>query len=148
MASGLKRYFHGRPCLRGHISQRTTSGQCCCECVNLLYIRNPANREKKRLAYWKEGAREKRRALNLKAKYGLTIEQYNAMLLAQNFRCEICGDPSDLATKRLVVDHDHKTDKIRSLLCDKCNLGLGSFLDEPRRLKKAIAYLRRHAVGA
>jgi hypothetical protein len=44
----------------------------------------------------------------------------------------------------LVVDHNHKTDNIRELLCYLCNVGLGSFKDDEGRLKNAIAYLRKH----
>lgn len=144
MARGLTRYFHGRPCKHGHISQRDTGTHSCCECRIANYANNPANRERKRLAYWKEGGKEKRRALNLKAQYGLTIEQFNAMALSQDFCCAICDERSDLAGKRLVVDHDHATGKLRSLLCCRCNLGLGSFNDNRKRLARAIKYLLNH----
>lgn len=50
--------------------------------------------------------------------------------------CAICG-----GKEKLVVDHDHETDKVRGLLCFFCNLGLGNFRDNPQLLKKAIEYL-------
>jgi hypothetical protein len=111
----------------------------------MYYRRRPELREKKRLAYWKEGGREDRRARNLKRNYGLTIEQYDALLAQQSGRCAICGDRGENHnSKRLVVDHNHRTDAIRALLCLTCNLGLGGFKDDPERLKKAIEYLTRH----
>jgi hypothetical protein len=143
-ARGLTQYFTGKPCGRGHVSARSVSGQCCLECKRTIYAADPKNKEQKRLDYWKHGGKEKRRALNLKAQYGLTVDQYNKMALAQDFRCAICDDRADLATARLVVDHDHKTKKVRGLLCYTCNLGLGAFNDQPFKLKQAILYLKKH----
>ncbi len=62
-------------------------------------------------------------------RYGITVEQYDAMLRQQNGLCAICGR----APKRfrLAVDHDHETGEIRGLLCTRCNLGLGWFRDDP-----------------
>ncbi|MFH8577146.1 endonuclease VII domain-containing protein [Streptomyces zaomyceticus] len=69
--------------------------------------------------------------------YGLTAEELEAMETAQEGRCLICGDPGD----PLVVDHCHVTGKVRGLLCTLCNLGLGAFRDQPRRMAAAMAYL-------
>lgn len=55
--------------------------------------------------------------------------------------CAICECPDK---KRLSVDHDHQTGKIRGLLCANCNLALGNFKDDPDRLAKAIVYLKRN----
>ena len=61
---------------------------------------------------------------NLRAKYGLTLEDYDNMLEQQKGVCAICGgiNPSG---RRLAVDHDHKTGEIRGLLCQHCNTHLG-----------------------
>ena len=80
-----------------------------------------------------------RRITELCYKYGLTFESYREMLEKANGVCEICEDWS----KRLIVDHDHETDKNRGLLCDSCNLGLGHFQDEIEILRSAIIYLQR-----
>lgn len=55
--------------------------------------------------------------------------------------CEICGDPVAGLTHHL--DHDHKTGRLRGVLCNHCNSGLGHFRDSPERLTAAIAYLTR-----
>lgn len=77
-------------------------------------------------------------------KLGLTLESYAEMLAAQNETCAICKRPQ--RTKRaLAVDHDHATGKIRALLCDHCNRGLGYFFDRPDLLEVARCYLITHA---
>lgn len=70
--------------------------------------------------------------------YGLTPEQYDAMLAAQGGLCAICR-----RDRVLVVDHDHATGAVRGLLCTPCNTGLGLFLDAPAALLQAAAYLEQ-----
>lgn len=79
------------------------------------------------------------RRARLKKKYGISLEQYDAMLAKQGGVCAICGRPP--GRRRLAVDHCHKTKRVRGLLCYKCNYGLGVFRDDPVRLAKASAYL-------
>lgn len=80
--------------------------------------------------------REKR----LKAEYGLTAEQYDAMVEAQGGLCAICGQVED--GKPLVVDHCHDSGRVRGLLCNACNAGLGFMRDSQRSLLRAVEYLR------
>lgn len=74
-----------------------------------------------------------------RTKYNISLEDYKSMSIAQNNRCIICGRTSK---KRLVVDHDHKTGAVRGLLCNYCNTGLGSFMDNISFLESAIQYLK------
>jgi hypothetical protein len=63
---------------------------------------------------------------------------------AQDGRCAICGVPEAEAPRaRLAVDHDHDSNRIRGLLCNNCNCGLGHFKDSPSRMLAAIEYLAR-----
>jgi hypothetical protein len=109
-------------------------------------------RDKKRAAegYYKEKwvntspAERKRHARQAKyRKYGLTNKEFAEMLKAQDNACAICGRVPKGREKALAVDHDHDTGKVRSLLCGRCNMGLGYFQDDSALLKKAQAYLRK-----
>src|SRR5262245_45087543 len=73
----------------------------------------------------------------LKANYGISLEDYERMLERQGGVCAICKKKSD---ETLCVDHCHRTRKLRSLLCRKCNIGLGCFDDDPALLRAAAAY--------
>jgi hypothetical protein len=76
----------------------------------------------------------------LRRKYGITFEDYTAMLAQQGGGCAICGGVN--ADGRVLhVDHHHGTGAVRGLLCQKCNHGIGLFRDTPDLLTRAIAYL-------
>ncbi|KKL81777.1 hypothetical protein LCGC14_1991340 [marine sediment metagenome] len=79
------------------------------------------------------------RRKNLQRLYGITLEDYERMLKEQGGGCAICG----VAPKKLshAVDHNHKTGKVRGILCHMCNRGLAFFRDKPERLTEAAAYL-------
>ena len=76
----------------------------------------------------------------LKRKYGLTLEKVDKMYQEQKGCCAICGNHYD----KLVVDHNHDTGKVRDLLCNICNLGLGKFKDNKNILLLAVKYLEKH----
>jgi len=80
--------------------------------------------------------KESRRSRGLVNKYGITQLEYDDMLIAQNGVCGICMGKSD---KQLAVDHDHKTGRIRGLLCHKCNMSLGVLED---KLEMVVDYLK------
>lgn len=75
-------------------------------------------------------------------KYGITVEQYELLLKRQKGVCAICRRPPK-ARARLSVDHDHKTKKVRGLLCLSCNFALGHFEDQLGWLKRALQYLQK-----
>lgn len=74
--------------------------------------------------------------------YGITLEIYDEMLAAQGGVCLICHRAP--RNKKLAVDHDHKTKKVRGLLCSRCNWGLGKFNENSAFLQRAADYLRQH----
>lgn len=86
--------------------------------------------------------RKSLRASHLKRKYGITLEDYDGMLVAQGGRCAICGEPEPDG-RSLHVDHDHDTGAVRGLLCFTCNAGIGMFDHDLRLLDAAADYLRR-----
>lgn len=75
--------------------------------------------------------------------YGITIEQYDEMLRAQNNSCAICKTDTPGGRGRWAVDHCHSTGRVRGLLCASCNLGLGHFKDNQAFLAEAISYLNK-----
>ena len=83
---------------------------------------------------------EKIRRNRLKMSYGLSLESYHAMLMAQDNKCAIC-----LSTfkKTPHVDHCHETKKVRGLLCSNCNTGIGYFKENILILRSAEDYLER-----
>jgi hypothetical protein len=80
---------------------------------------------------------------------GITIEQYNQMHVEQKGLCVICNQPetrinsSNKKPGRLVIDHCHKTKKVRALLCHNCNTGIGKFFDDPVRIIRAARYVKQ-----
>jgi hypothetical protein len=86
---------------------------------------------------------------SLKYKFNITLADYNKLLKNQNNTCAICNkketrkDYRTNITRSLSIDHNHKTGKIRGLLCSKCNNAIGLFNDNVTILNKAINYLKK-----
>lgn len=92
-------------------------------------------------ASYKKGHAQKR-IYSRHYRYGITEEQFQQKLEEQKNVCAICGtDTPGRNHENFHVDHCHTTGKIRGLLCDKCNRGLGYFNDNPDALRKAAHYL-------
>lgn len=80
-----------------------------------------------------------------RSKYGITVEDFERIAEQQGGKCAICGRLASQCTwSKLVVDHCHKTGRVRALLCDACNKGIGTLGDDPNRLRAAAEYLERH----
>lgn len=86
----------------------------------------------------------------MKSSYGLTEEDYEAMLEVQEYTCWICH--KDEERKRedgtplsLSVDHCHVSGRVRGLLCTKCNTALGLFREDVEAMQRAIDYLKMFA---
>lgn len=93
------------------------------------------------------GSSDYYRNSNLQRNYGITLEDYDDMLLDQKGVCAICGTDDPKGKGRFHVDHCHTTGKVRGLLCHHCNVGLGHFEDNIERLLDAIEYLRAGKFG-
>lgn len=79
----------------------------------------------------------------LRARYGITLERFNEMLAEQGGGCAICGARDNGDGRVLYVDHCHKSEKVRGILCHHCNAGIGHFRDDIGLILKAIEYLQR-----
>jgi hypothetical protein len=107
-------------------------------------------REKRAKKYY-ENNFEKVRYSDIRYRFGISQEQYEALLAKQNGLCAICGLPPE-KDEYLSVDHDHRCCKsmgkscgkcVRALLCVACNAGIGTFKDRIDLIKKAIVYLQQ-----
>ena len=90
----------------------------------------------------------RQRENTLKTLYGLTVEEFNDLYTKQNGRCAICGQPKKVKGKTkketICVDHNHKTGKVRGLLCHYCNITLGFLENNLHLLDKMLAYLGKN----
>src|SRR6266513_3859490 len=90
------------------------------------------------------------RASHLKNAYGLTLAKYYRLLRRQDGKCAICSGINETygehRIESLCVDHDHKTGKIRGLLCHKCNRAIGNVNDRADLLRKMADYLERGGI--
>ena len=102
--------------------------------------RNARYKEHKRRNYVNTTSPEKRRAAHLKKMYGLSLDDYEALLLSQNGVCAMCGLSS---REPLFVDHDHENGRVRGLLCSSCNILLGWVERAPELVESALAYLQQ-----
>ena len=99
-------------------------------------------------SYCRECAHKSSRSNHLQRQFSITEAQYNLMLKSQENKCAICNQPETAkhqsgGIKNLAVDHDHKTFKIRGLLCMHCNQAIGKFKHNIKTLKQAILYLEK-----
>lgn len=89
----------------------------------------------------------RRRNTQLKGLYGITLNEFELRLEQQNNQCEICGCQFIQDSKGLLkasVDHNHKTGKIRGIICNTCNLTLGRVKEDVSILYKMIQYLEKY----
>ena len=94
---------------------------------------------------WKIRNQDTARDRYLQRQYGITEQEYNAILLSQNNRCCLCGiefNSGKFGPDSPVVDHCHTHGHVRGILCNECNRGLGYFHDNIQALENAATYLR------
>lgn len=146
-ANNLSTYEARRPCkFCGGMIRLVTSRNC----VNKCRYRNPDAMEKARIKarlhrkrypeqkkkYYYDN-QERWKEDRLKKAHGITLADYEGMKKSQGGRCFICN----IMPSRLVVDHCHKSRKVRSLLCDNCNTGIGHFKEDPVIMLSAMKYV-------
>jgi len=124
----------------------------CKQCANQRVSAHQRADSKRGNAYrrkWAGQNRDRVENSRLKSRFGISLSEYNSMLESQGGVCAICGKPETSKDKRgvrkLAVDHDHATGKVRGLLCYTCNSGLGYFREDKSALASAITYLIERA---
>jgi len=136
-----------RSCRNGHVNpERNKWGACveCCKVHRKRWARANPDKRRESQRRWDRANADKVRAIRRRYVYGIAPEEVDALLRKQNNRCAICARPPNGRAKVLVVDHDHATQKVRGLLCDWCNRGLGLFQDDAESLIRAAAYLKKN----
>lgn len=140
-AKGLCKMHYARLLRHGHTRYRDRKkpAKICSVpgCSNWLYAKGMCHQ------HWQR----RKKALS---DYGVSPERLAEMVKAQDGKCAICGkaeqscDGASGKLRDLSIDHDHETGDARGLLCNRCNRGLGYFMDSAELLRAAIAYLDRH----
>ena len=106
------------------------------------YRKEHKKEEKQYNKEYKEKHKEELKYHSIERIYGLSPEEYDAMLKAQHNRCAICRKPF-VDAQHTHIDHDHATGKVRGILCSNCNHMLGMAHDNPKILQEGIDYLKR-----
>lgn len=119
----------------------------CIACISADNLERYHSKSSTKSAHWEAHVR------NVLKKYGLTQASYQELWDAQKGLCAICETPMERWGERVgkgvnptqaVIDHDHRTGKVRGLLCNLCNSGLGKFKDDSYKIWKAFTYLEDH----
>lgn len=142
--------FHKRACTKDGLNHR------CKVCVlahrqeyNSATIDARRATGRRRYANHSPETRARRYRQSHASRYGLTLEQYDAMLAqADGAPCPICNTTMSITSKgpdRACVDHCHASGQVRAMICNTCNVGLGMFRDQPELLRRAAEYLERQA---
>jgi len=130
-SEGRKEYDPKHPCVKGHISNRSTKTNCCLQC-------DKDRAEKRKQSKHRIGYERHR-------KYGLTTEQYEEMLKSQQDKCAICQTQFNykkpLTGQSPKVDHCHNSGEVRAILCSLCNSMIGFAKDRPEILRVGAKYL-------
>lgn len=121
-------------------SKKDGHNNICKPCYHVRF-KTPAQMRQQRLRGREHYKRNplKRRDYTLRAKYGITLEDYNGRFEAQNKRCAICY--TDAPNPHWALDHCHETNVVRGILCHPCNTLLGHAKDSVETLQSAIKYL-------
>lgn len=130
--------YNGTQCKRCGTTEKYLSGWNCVHCVKQKTLKRNSEIYRK-YSQTDKGRRNLRNGV-LKRKYNITIEQYEEMFIQQNKCCVICNE----TIAKFVVDHCHTSQKVRSILCDRCNKVLGLVREKEEVLKQMIKYIKVH----
>jgi hypothetical protein len=120
-----------------------TCTRCSAEKPATLEFFPPHNQKRNGFDSWCRSCRNDYRNANCRGKFrGVISDEALADIKATIKECVICG-----SDEPLVVDHDHKTGKVRGMLCNHCNRGLGHFRDDPELMEFAAIYIREMSEG-
>ena len=129
--------------------KNTIKGDICGSCRNTAKRSDPSWQEenRKRAKEYYRRTEAKRYEYYLGVKYGLRLVDYTNLLESQGYLCGICKADLTDHYRRPTVDHCHKSELVRGILCNQCNAGLGQFKDNPELMEAAASYVRRNRVA-
>ena len=131
-------------CPKGHpYDSADSKGRRCSVCdreAKQRYSQTHDRREYHQQHNQKAEVKARKRDEYLRRTYGITLVEEQAMIAQQNGLCACCGGPPT-DHRGLVVDHCHRSGKIRGMLCDRCNRALGVVDDDPALLRKLISFV-------
>ena len=130
-----------KPLASFHADKRRRDGHhpVCKDCKSAYDRKYHSDNREARLLTMRNNALLKR--------FGLTAQDYDEMLAAQGGTCAICPATAGYGGKRLAVDHDHATGRVRAILCDRCNQILGMAKDDPELLARCAEYISLRIVN-
>lgn len=115
----------------------------CRDCENKYQKERRSTEDvKKKHQEYRKAWCEKTRNYQYKRFYGISLNDYNRMFDLQEGKCLCCGTHQSVIPRRLRVDHNHKTGRVRGLLCDSCNVSLGLIKENIGTLESMILYLK------
>lgn len=120
-----------------HPDRKHEARGMCKQCYATWFYRQNRKKHSAIAKAWRDRNPDKIKVIRRKYLYGIDEVTFNRKLKAQNGLCRICKKKPAVH-----VDHDHKTDKVRGLLCGDCNRAIGLFNEDQESLKRAIVYLR------
>jgi hypothetical protein len=114
----------------------------CKECENTANKKRYTPKPREVILKDKEIKKIEAKKRMLKHRYGMTYDEYEQMYKIQNSCCAICLEKYPLGGRvGLYIDHDHKTGKVRGLLCNNCNSAIGKLKESREILERAVQYL-------
>jgi outer membrane phospholipase A len=108
-------------------------------------VKAQQDRRKEKAKKWMDNHFDHRKNRGLINKYGISLNEYNQMLIQQNYSCAICNTHQNEMKRSLAVDHNHETGKNRKLLCNKCNTAIGLLKEDIQIITSMISYLKENA---
>ena len=99
---------------------------------------------------WRRRNVTRAKGYDLKRKYGIDYADFEKLVAAQNGLCAICQNqetacqPGELMARDLAVDHCHRTNRVRGLVCSSCNLLIGKYEANPTLLERLVEYMHKH----
>lgn len=126
----------------GYLGRLSRCKLCVAASMRRYRDNNRVEHNKKAVA-WCAVNKKRVRGYSLKRKYGVSRSRFDSMLMAQDGVCAVCHRLNTFG-RELCVDHNHKTGRVRGLLCHRCNTAIGFFGDDSNVIARAISYLAKH----